>query len=200
MTTNSSSIERLQFYTRKATWQRLDVLPFATAYVAALGKLALSGGDEPSVVPRVSSWELSVALLALCVIANAVVFLSTFWSVAAEALVTCVAVADPKRATMVRVTPKPHRGRAVITPLVKFKPSVSTALMVHDPRIDGTVDQETGAVTYFEYQRRVFKYDAQDGVFRKPSYPLQNPLVSYAASEGYDSEDSIKACVERYAR
>jgi hypothetical protein len=192
---NSSSIQRLQFYTRKPTWSRLDVLPFAVAY-AMLSVNVVTSSNEPSVVPGVTLFELSLALFAVCVVLNIVVYLSSFWSVGAEAFVTCVAVSDPRRATLVRVTPTQHRGRAVITALRQFEPTASTALMMHDASIDGTID-EHGDVTYFEYQRRVFKYDATDGVFRKPSYPIGKPLSSYMSCEGYDSDETVKACAER---
>lgn len=167
----SKKIVFASLHRRKGWKRRLYGLPFAIAYVG-YGVLA-------AWLMARSAWsDLYWVPLVLVAAGHALSFLACHWSVAVDAFLTC-SPASVETATLVRVVPREHGGKAELVPLLSK---------------EGTDER------YFVFQQQKFIYNADRKMFEKLHYPVGRNLAHYwGHSEGLSVEEA-KAAEAYYGR
>ena len=166
-----SSIASISLHRRAPIVTRLDALPFAALYIALFSFV----------------WAYSVTsfvmygMLATCVTLHVLAFLMQHWSVKARAFMSWITVKsiDPdqveKGIVYAQVQPREHKGKSEM--------------------IQVKMD-EKGHV-YFEFQKRIYEFNAQQNTFEKILYPTQLRLSDYKAaaraSNGLSGEHLLHA-------
>lgn len=151
-----NSISQLSLHRRAPLVARLDAIPFAALYVAVLSYV----------------WVYSVtkfvayALLATSVTLHVLAFLIQHWSVKVRAFMSWITVrrVDPSQVDSgvlyALVTPREYKGKSEMV-------QVRTDDRKH---------------VYFEFQKRVYEYNANENTFEKIMYPTMLPLSQYKAA------------------
>lgn len=169
----SDRIQEAFLVNRLPLESRLYLWPFLVAYVlwfagAAWCTLARGAFNELLLIP-----------LGLALTANFVTLMSVFWSVRAEAALSCarVAAGAVDGAELICVVPREHCGRAAIVPLVR----------------------QNGR-TSFQFHHETLHYDADRKVFCRPAYPDQLPFAEYRQARGIRTQQGLEAAREDYGK
>ncbi len=166
----------IAFYKLRSPHFRLDAFPFALLYPVLIGVWISSIGPAvPAHVPIAEGmppitvggeWATPwLALLPLAGALQALLWLSTIWSVDMRCAITCSPTRSHETATHVKVVPTIHNGVAALVPL-----------------------DRSGAATehhyWFVFQKRCFEYSVDRHIFRKVKVEMKG-LHEYRAAKGF---------------
>uniref|UniRef100_A0A0G4GNG0 Cation-transporting P-type ATPase N-terminal domain-containing protein n=1 Tax=Chromera velia CCMP2878 TaxID=1169474 RepID=A0A0G4GNG0_9ALVE len=165
------SSKKFEFYQELPVQWRLDVWPFAAAYVIALVRtLPLAFSEE------YAHWP--VVVFGLLIFAHGLTHLCTHWNVHVQAALAFKRVSSLQKASHVKVIPSKPLSGTLLCPIQK----------VQQGR-DGASDDEPEEV-FVIYQCKKLVYDKKMGIFRGLQYPLTLPMKVYASSGGLSDKEA----------
>jgi len=157
---DSIEIKDLTLYKTRQTFWRLDVAPFQILYISCL--------FAPDFTSKIVCIILVALLQILC-------FLFGQWFVDFHCFVASIKVDEIAKATHVKVTPNPNKGKKELCAIVH-------ALDEND--------------THFTWQKRKFIYSPEKKQFRKLDFPVHLTFGDFLSRKGCDEESSKKAMMK----
>ena len=169
----SDRIQEAFLVNRLPIESRLYLWPFLLVYVLWFV------GSAWYTLTRGAFNELLLIPFGLVLTINFVTFMSVFWSVKADAALSCVRVEAGAidGAELICVVPREHSGRAAIVPLVR----------------------QNGR-TSFQFHHETLYFDADKKAFHKPTYPDQLPFSEYRRATGIRTQEHLDEAREDYGK
>jgi len=187
-TVSDGLVDHVTLLKARPWFARLDVVPFATAYVVLFAALPMLDAQE-----HPQAFAATLTLLPAVLMLHLLLFLLSQSSVRLKSVVGNVAVADVASADLCMVHAAANVGKDRVVALHKAaRRSTATVCVV----VAGTAYQ-VPAVT-FEFQKVPYRYDADKNTFVRLEYPNVAALADMLESAGHRSQEDVRWGLQKW--
>lgn len=177
---SDGNIESVTPCLQKSPFMRLDVFPFATAYLILFS------------MSRIAEYHLmTLFAIPVVLLLQLVVFLLSQWSLSVKLFLGYNTVSDISKAQYVFIETSKHMGKNRVEPLLLRVKRNNKGLVIADQSFDYNL-------LFFQFQNLIYGYCHEKKTFEKEIYPNTGTIDSFLKYKGHSNIETIIDCMQKW--